>query len=156
MRFVEHQLSTWKQPQPGQLILRCPGIKPARSQLAVFETIRCVAQVRQLETKLKELDEERAELAQYQQIDKQRRSLEYAIYDKEISDVRAKLEQVMSIGPVLVACCNQMQLFVLNSGYIRLGSRFSPFMQRCIAICVSSCLAISGKLCAEGLSASCL
>ncbi|KAK9866710.1 hypothetical protein WJX84_008069 [Apatococcus fuscideae] len=50
--------------------------------------------VKQLEFRLKELDEERAELAQYQQIDKQRRSLEYAIYDKEISDIRSKLEQI--------------------------------------------------------------
>ena len=60
-------------------------------------------QVRQLETKLKELDEERAELAQYQQIDKQRRSLEYAIYDKEISDIRAKLEQVKSSDIINIA-----------------------------------------------------
>ncbi|KAK9807008.1 hypothetical protein WJX72_010649 [[Myrmecia] bisecta] len=50
--------------------------------------------VEQLEEKLAELDKERAELAKYQQVDKQRRSLEYTIYDKEVTDTRTKLEQL--------------------------------------------------------------
>lgn len=41
-----------------------------------------------------ELEEERKELAKFQQIDKQRRSLEFAIYDKELAETRAKLEEV--------------------------------------------------------------
>ena len=51
-------------------------------------------QVQQLEERLAELEEERKELAKFQQIDKQRRSLEFAIYDKELAETRAKLEQV--------------------------------------------------------------
>jgi chromosome segregation ATPase len=54
----------------------------------------CVEQVQQLEERLAELEEERKELAKFQQIDKQRRSLEFAIYDKELADTRAKLDQV--------------------------------------------------------------
>ncbi len=48
----------------------------------------------QLENKLKELEEDRKELARFQQVDRQRRSLEYTIYDKEVTDTAAKLEQV--------------------------------------------------------------
>ena len=54
------------------------------------------AQVEQLEDRLKELEEERKKLARFQQVDKQRRSVEYTIYDKEASDTAAKLEQVSS------------------------------------------------------------
>ena len=102
---------------------------PKATKLAVSEQAACASQVRQLETKLKELDEERAELAQYQQIDKQRRSLEYAIYDKEISDIRAKLEQVLLIAPVLATCCNQLQPFLLRPGYIQLEMRSKSSIQ---------------------------
>eukprot|EP00884_Botryococcus_braunii_P023147 jgi/Botrbrau1/9516/Bobra.0211s0007.1 len=48
----------------------------------------------ELEGKLKELDAEREELAKFQSLDKQRRSLEYAIYDKEIADTRDRLDEV--------------------------------------------------------------
>jgi len=46
-----------------------------------------------MEAKLKQLDAEREELAKYQKIDRERRSLEYAIHDKEVSDTRAAIEQ---------------------------------------------------------------
>lgn len=49
-----------------------------------------------METKLKQLDAERDELAKYQAIDRECRSLEYAIHDKEVSDARIKLEEVQS------------------------------------------------------------
>eukprot|EP00894_Picocystis_sp_ML_P003562 jgi/Pico_ML_1/54079/g4504.t1 len=49
-----------------------------------------------IEERLKELDEERDELAKYQQLDKQRRSLEYAIYDQELQDARKKLDETES------------------------------------------------------------
>lgn len=52
--------------------------------------------MQQLEERLKELEEERQELAKFQQVDKQRRSLEYTIYDKEVAETRAKLDQVRS------------------------------------------------------------
>lgn len=47
-----------------------------------------------MEAKLKQLDAERDELAKYQAIDRECRSLEYAIHDKEVSDARTKLEEV--------------------------------------------------------------
>ncbi|XVE59713.1 hypothetical protein DITRI_Ditri05aG0068300 [Diplodiscus trichospermus] len=50
--------------------------------------------VQYLDERLKELDEEKEELRKYQQLDKQRKSLEYTIYDKELQDARRKLEEV--------------------------------------------------------------
>ncbi|GAB2262211.1 hypothetical protein Droror1_Dr00003208 [Drosera rotundifolia] len=50
--------------------------------------------VQYLDERLRELDEEKEELRQYQQLDKQRKSLEYTIYDKELDDTRKKLVQV--------------------------------------------------------------
>ena len=47
------------------------------------------------ECKLKELDEEKEELRKYQQLDKQRKSLEYAIYSKEVQDAQQKLTEVI-------------------------------------------------------------
>ncbi|KAH9699287.1 Structural maintenance of chromosomes protein 3 [Citrus sinensis] len=50
--------------------------------------------VKYLDERLKELDEEKEELRKYQQLDKQRKSLEYTIYDKELHDARQKLLEV--------------------------------------------------------------
>ncbi|XP_013744005.1 structural maintenance of chromosomes protein 3 [Brassica napus] len=50
--------------------------------------------VQYLDERLRELDEEKEELRKYQQLDKQRKSLEYTIYDKELHETREKLEQV--------------------------------------------------------------
>ncbi|CAL8162601.1 unnamed protein product [Prunus armeniaca] len=50
--------------------------------------------VQYLDERLKELDEEKEELRKYQQLDKQRKSLEYTIYDKELQDARQKLAEV--------------------------------------------------------------
>ncbi|XAR60230.1 hypothetical protein NMG60_11033505 [Bertholletia excelsa] len=50
--------------------------------------------VQYLDERLKELDEEKEELRKYQQLDKQRKSLEYTIYDKEIQDARQKLAEI--------------------------------------------------------------
>ncbi|CAH8341807.1 unnamed protein product [Eruca vesicaria subsp. sativa] len=50
--------------------------------------------VQYLDERLRELDEEKEELRKYQQLDKQRKSLEYTIYDKELHDTREKLEEV--------------------------------------------------------------
>jgi chromosome segregation ATPase len=51
------------------------------------------AQVSALEERLRELEGERAELAKFQAVDRQCRSLEYTIYDAEITDARQRLEQ---------------------------------------------------------------
>ncbi|KAI3746459.1 hypothetical protein L6452_08893 [Arctium lappa] len=50
--------------------------------------------VQYLDERLRELDEEKAELKKYQQLDKQRKSLEYTIYDKELNDARRELTEV--------------------------------------------------------------
>ncbi|KAI9116787.1 hypothetical protein K1719_012153 [Acacia pycnantha] len=50
--------------------------------------------VQYLDERLKELDEEKEELRKYQQLDKQRKSLEYAIYNKEIQDAQQKLAEI--------------------------------------------------------------
>jgi hypothetical protein len=71
--------------------------------------------VEQLNERLSELDAERDELAKYQQVDRQRRSLEYTIYDKELSDTKAKLEQVGGEGlPSCYGCSSH--LFGLPQG----------------------------------------
>ena len=51
-------------------------------------------QVEQLNGQLATLEAEQAELAKYNTLDKQRRSLEYTIYDKDIAATRDKLDQV--------------------------------------------------------------
>ncbi|KAK2982874.1 hypothetical protein RJ640_009716 [Escallonia rubra] len=50
--------------------------------------------VQYLDERLRELEEEKAELKKYQQLDKQRKSLEYSIYEKELHDARQKLAEV--------------------------------------------------------------
>ncbi|VAH11480.1 unnamed protein product [Triticum turgidum subsp. durum] len=54
--------------------------------------------VRYLEERLRELDEEKEELKKYQQLDKQRRSLEYTILDHELNDARNELASVVLTG----------------------------------------------------------
>lgn len=59
--------------------------------------------VQYIEERLKELDEEKEELKKYQQLDKQRRSLQYTIFEKELLDARQKLEEVgLSVPEICV------------------------------------------------------
>ncbi|KAL7127032.1 hypothetical protein ABFS83_14G226900 [Erythranthe nasuta] len=50
--------------------------------------------VQYLDDRLRELDEEKEELKKYQQLDRQRKSLEYAIYDKELHDAKQQLVKI--------------------------------------------------------------
>lgn len=59
--------------------------------------------VQYLDDRLRELDEEKEELKKYQQLDRQRKSLEYTIYDKELHDAKQQLTKV----------CLLLQPFVL-------------------------------------------
>jgi len=59
-------------------------------QVQIEETVKYI------DERLNELNEEREELVKYQEVDRKRRSLEYTIYEKELSDTRAKLEEVES------------------------------------------------------------
>ncbi|GBF98156.1 hypothetical protein Rsub_10568 [Raphidocelis subcapitata] len=43
-----------------------------------------------IESKLRELDAEKAELAEFQALDRQRRSIEYALFDRELAEARSK------------------------------------------------------------------
>ena len=47
-----------------------------------------------LDGKLEELQEEKQELTQYQQADRQRKALEYTLYDKELRKARSVLDQI--------------------------------------------------------------
>ena len=57
-------------------------------QKEIIETVTFI------EGRLKELDEEKEELQNYQQADKKRRSVQYTLYDKELNDARAKLSDM--------------------------------------------------------------
>ncbi|CAA0841357.1 Structural maintenance of chromosomes protein 3 [Striga hermonthica] len=50
--------------------------------------------VQYLDDRLRELDEEKEELKKYQQLDRQRKSLEYTIYDKELHDAKQQLIKI--------------------------------------------------------------
>lgn len=50
--------------------------------------------VQYLDERLNELEQEKEELKKYQQLDKQRKSLQYTIFDKELHDARQKLNEV--------------------------------------------------------------
>jgi structural maintenance of chromosome 3 (chondroitin sulfate proteoglycan 6) len=47
-----------------------------------------------IQEKLGELEEEKDELDQYQTLDRERRSLEYTIYARELADANRKLEEL--------------------------------------------------------------
>lgn len=51
-----------------------------------------------IEERLHTLEEEKEELAQYQKWDKMRRALEYTIYNQELNETRAKLDEVKYLG----------------------------------------------------------
>ena len=96
-------------------------------------------QVAQLEERLAELDEEREELAKYRQVDKERRSLEYTIYDKDLHETRLNLEKVCSVNVSgtnlgqLLRCLHQLGKAVLLSNHIgwvhRLGQLYSNVLK---------------------------
>ncbi|KAA3489732.1 structural maintenance of chromosomes protein 3 [Gossypium australe] len=71
--------------------------------------------VQYLDERLKELDEEKEELRKYQQLDKQRKSLEYTIYDKELQDARRKLEEVEEARTKVSEKSSEMYNAVLDS-----------------------------------------
>jgi hypothetical protein len=69
--------------------------------------------VQYIEERLKELDEEKEELKKYQQLDKQRRSLQYTIFEKELLDARQKLEEVCPCPLSIHMCAKKPLLSVL-------------------------------------------
>ncbi|KAL5555241.1 hypothetical protein UlMin_037477, partial [Ulmus minor] len=71
--------------------------------------------VQYLDERLKELDEEKEELRKYQQLDKQRKSLEFTIYDKELHDARQKLAEVEEARTKVSETSAKMYNSVLDS-----------------------------------------
>ena len=59
--------------------------------------------IKYIDERLSELNEEREELVKYQEVDRKRRSLEYTLFEKELSDTRAKLEEVR-LRRVVLTC----------------------------------------------------
>jgi hypothetical protein len=51
-----------------------------------------------VDTRLSELEEEQAELKEFQEKDRDRRSLEYAIYSKELEEIGTTLDNVSLFG----------------------------------------------------------
>ena len=74
------------------------------SALARFSHLEHPLQVSQLDEKLAELHSEREELERFQKADRQRRSLEFTIYDREVSEAAEKLAQV---GALSQCRCNE-------------------------------------------------
>ena len=54
-----------------------------------------------IEDRLAELDAEKEELSKYQQLDKQIRSLEYTIFDKELVVAKYELEKVSALSLII-------------------------------------------------------
>jgi structural maintenance of chromosome 3 (chondroitin sulfate proteoglycan 6) len=71
--------------------------------------------VQYLNERLKELDEEKEELRKYQQLDKQRKSLEYTIYDKELNDAQQKLAEVEDSREKVSEASSRMYNSVLDA-----------------------------------------
>lgn len=63
-------------------------MKPGNKRNQVIQVMQYV------DDRLKELDEAKAELKDYQQLDKQRKSLEYSIYEKQLNDAQRELDEV--------------------------------------------------------------
>ncbi|KAK4852358.1 hypothetical protein QYF36_023256 [Acer negundo] len=92
--------------------------------LPVCTTEQIIQVVKYLDERLKELDEEKEELRKYQQLDKQRKSLEYTIYDKELHDARQKLAEAISM---IVTVINNGTVSATPSAEIRFSRLVSGF-----------------------------
>lgn len=67
-----------------------------------------------IEERLHTLEDEKEELAQYQKWDKMRRALEYTIYNQELNETRAKLDEVNTHVNRLYASCSHTAVWVLQ------------------------------------------
>ncbi len=60
------------------------------------------------------LDEERAELQQYTELDRRRRCLQYTLYDKELAKAAAEMEKVRDRPPRVVYSAPWQQMLLLR------------------------------------------
>jgi structural maintenance of chromosome 3 (chondroitin sulfate proteoglycan 6) len=96
-------MATMREPERLELLKEIGGTKVYEERRR--ETLKILEESQQrkaqfddslatIEDNIRRLDEDREELQRYQQLDKQRRGLEYMIYDKELLETRGKLEEV--------------------------------------------------------------
>lgn len=72
----------------GLCICVCDSSQPEGKREKINELLKYI------EERLHTLEDEKEELAQYQKWDKLRRALEYTIYNQELNETRAKLDEV--------------------------------------------------------------
>lgn len=68
-------------------------------------------QIEELGDKLAELEKDCEDLKEYQQIDKQRRALEFNIYDADLTDTKAQLEKVRKEQRHAMGLCPWMYVY---------------------------------------------
>ncbi|KAI3723900.1 hypothetical protein L2E82_35662 [Cichorium intybus] len=73
---------------------RCESLKIMQETGKSLLLNQIIQVVKYWDERLRELDEEKAELKKYQQLDKQRKSLEYSIYNKQFNDAQRELAEV--------------------------------------------------------------
>jgi len=97
--YISYQISKWH-VEMTILLLRAANKRKQIDQVVHY-----------LEERLRELDEEKEELKKYQQLDKQKRSLEYTILDHELNDARNELASVR-LYHFCYACLHFWKLFL--------------------------------------------
>ena len=70
-----------------------------------------------IDERLDELAEEKSELEQYQTLDKERKSLEYTLLDKQLNDTISKMTEVKQIIIIII---------IINSPFLPPSPRQSP------------------------------
>jgi chromosome segregation ATPase len=96
--------------------------------------------VQYIEERLKELDEEKEELKMYQQLDKQRRSLEYTIFEKELLDARQKLEEVCQAALFSICLVLKNSKDEFNQCFFHRLKRHVPGFLKSQATCITQWL----------------
>lgn len=75
----------------NNILVHCFVFPPEGKREKINELLKYI------EERLQTLEDEKEELAQYQKWDKMRRALEYTIYNQELNETRAKLDEVIRI-----------------------------------------------------------
>lgn len=86
----------WSRVHDVQFVLVCMCAEGKREKINEL--------LKYIEERLHTLEDEKEELAQYQKWDKMRRALEYTIYNQELNETRAKLDEVHTA----IRTCHQL------------------------------------------------
>lgn len=82
----------------NNILVHCFVFPPEGKREKINELLKYI------EERLQTLEDEKEELAQYQKWDKMRRALEYTIYNQELNETRAKLDEVTRIKKINKMC----------------------------------------------------